>query len=110
MAPGRLAGRPWPIVANNQLAGLVVVPPQPPFTFLLMRYAPPLLSVASVTLVVGSVIAAFVIFGPTRRRLKALEDAARRLGSGDLAMDHAERRHCYLHPSRAASAAPSLPR
>ena len=84
MPPGLLAGRPWPIVANNQLAGLVVVPPQPPFTFLLMRYAPPLLSVASVTLVVGGVIAAFVIFGPTRRRLKALEDAARRLGSGDL--------------------------
>jgi signal transduction histidine kinase len=61
-----------------------VVPPQPPFTFLLVRYAPTLLSVAGVTLVVGAVLAALVIFGPTRRRLKGVEDAARRLGAGDL--------------------------
>ena len=78
------AGRPWPIVANGKLAGLVVVPPQPPFTFLLTRYAPTLLSVAAATLVMGGVLAALVIFGPTRRRLKAVEDAARRLGAGDL--------------------------
>jgi signal transduction histidine kinase len=77
-------GRPWPIVANGTLAGLVVVPPQPPFRFLLTRYAPTLLTVAGVTLVVGGVLAALVIFGPTRRRLKAVEDAARRLGAGDL--------------------------
>jgi signal transduction histidine kinase len=84
MMPPFEAGRPWPIVANSKLAGLVVVPPQPPFTFLLTRYAPTLLSVAAVTLVVGGVLAALVIFGPTRRRLKAVEDAARRLGAGDL--------------------------
>ena len=53
------------------LVGLVVVPPQPPFTFLLTRYAPSLLIVAGATLIVGGVLAAFVIFGPTRRRLKA---------------------------------------
>ena len=84
MMPPFEAGRPWPIVANSRLAGLVVVPPQPPFTFLLTRYAPTLLSVAAATLVVGGVLAALVIFGPTRRRLKAVEDAARRLGAGDL--------------------------
>jgi signal transduction histidine kinase len=77
-------GRPAPILANNRLAGLVVVPPQPPFTFLLTRYAPSLLTVAGTTLVIGGVLAAFVIFGPTRRRLKGVEDAARRLGAGDL--------------------------
>jgi len=63
MMPPFEAGRPWPIVANSRLAGLVVVPPQPPFTFLLTRYAPTLLSVAAVTLVVGGVLAALVIFG-----------------------------------------------
>jgi signal transduction histidine kinase len=85
--PGAAAfrmGRPMPIVANGQLLGIVVVPPQPPFTFLLTRYAPTLLTVAGATLIVGGVLAAVVIFGPTRRRLKALEEAARRLGSGDL--------------------------
>jgi signal transduction histidine kinase len=77
-------GRPALIVANNRLAGLVLVPPQPPFTFLLTRYGPTLLTVASATLVMGGILAAFVIFGPTRRRLRAVEDAARRLGAGDL--------------------------
>ncbi len=78
------AGRPFPIVAANALVGIVLVPPQPPFSFLLTRYAPTLLTVAVATLVVGGVLAAFVIFGPTRRRLKGVEDAARRLGAGDL--------------------------
>lgn len=77
-------GRPWPIVAGGRLAGIVVVPPQPPFTFLLARYAPTLISVAALTLILGGALAAFVIFGPARRRLKGVEDAARRLGSGDL--------------------------
>lgn len=77
-------GRPWPIVANDVFVGLVVVPPQPPFSFLVARYAPTLVTVAGVTLVVGGALAAFVIFGPARRRLKGVEDAARRLGRGDL--------------------------
>lgn len=77
-------GRPWPIVANNTFIGLVVVPPQLPFSFLLARYAPVLVTVAAVTLVVGGALAAFVIFGPARRRLKDVEEAARRLGGGDL--------------------------
>lgn len=77
-------GRPWPIVANNAFVGLVVVPPQLPFSFLVTRYAPTLVTVAGVTLVVGAALAAFVIFGPARRRLKDVEDAARRLGGGDL--------------------------
>jgi signal transduction histidine kinase len=82
--PAFRTGRPWPILANGRLVGVVVVPPQPPFTFLLERYAPTLVTVAGVTLIVGGVIAALLVFGPTRRRLKAVEDAARRLGSGDL--------------------------
>jgi signal transduction histidine kinase len=61
-----------------------MVPPQPPFSFLLTQYAPTLLTVAVATLVVGAALAAVVIFGPTRRRLKGVEEAARRLGGGDL--------------------------
>lgn len=82
--PNVRTGRPFPIVTANTLVGVVIVPPQPPFSFLLTRYAPTLLTVAVATLVVGGVLAAFVIFGPTRRRLRGVEEAARRLGAGDL--------------------------
>ncbi|HEY7171989.1 MAG TPA: ATP-binding protein [Vicinamibacterales bacterium] len=76
--------RPAPIIAQNRVAGLVVVPPEPPFRFLLTRYAPVLGSVAIITLVVGGLIATVAIFGPARRRLRAVEQAARALGGGDL--------------------------
>jgi signal transduction histidine kinase len=82
--PGPGPFRPAAIVANGELVALVTVPPQPPFTFLLSRYAPTLGLVAVVTLIVGAVLATAVIFGPARRRLRAVEDAARRLGGGDL--------------------------
>lgn len=81
--PLRLS-RPAPVRPNGQLIGLVVVPQQPPFTFLLSRYAPTLAGVALITLVVGALLATVAIFGPARRRLRAVEDAARRLGAGDL--------------------------
>jgi two-component system sensor histidine kinase BaeS len=76
--------RPVPIVVDNQVAGVVVVLPRAPFWFLLGRYAPTLTIVAAVSLVVGAALAALIIFGPPRRRLRAVEDAARRLGAGDL--------------------------
>jgi signal transduction histidine kinase len=76
--------RPAPIVVGDRVVGLVVVPAEPPFTFLLTRYAPTLITVAVVTLVFGGALAAFVVFGPARRRLQGVEDAARQLGAGDL--------------------------
>ena len=76
--------RPSPIVVNGHLVGLVVVPPQAPFGFLLGRYAPLLALVAGGVLILGTVLTSVMIFGPARRRLRALETAARRLGSGDL--------------------------
>lgn len=82
--PGPRGARPGLIMVGGQLVGLVLVPGQPPFTFLLGRYAPTLVTVAGVTLVVGGVLAALVVFGPARRRLKEVADAARRLGAGDL--------------------------
>ncbi len=77
--------RPSPIVVNGHVAGVVVVPPQAPFGFLLGRYAPMLAVVAAGVLILGTVLTSAMIFGPARRRLRDLETAARRLGAGDLA-------------------------
>jgi signal transduction histidine kinase len=74
-----------PIQVRNELRGLVVLPPPPPrggpadVGRLLLSWPGTLLLVAA------TVAAAFVIFGPARRRLAALEEAAGRLGAGDLA-------------------------
>src|SRR5215831_21107242 len=76
--------RPAPVVVGGHVAGLVIVPPQAPFGFLLGRYAPMLALVAGGVLVLGTVMTSFMIFGPARRRLRALESAARRFGAGDL--------------------------
>jgi signal transduction histidine kinase len=87
LRPG-LAFRPTrtaPIVVAGHVAGVVVVPPQAGFGFLFRRYAPTMTVVALSALVVGALLTAVVIFGPTRRRLRGVEDAARRLGGGDLA-------------------------
>jgi two-component system sensor histidine kinase BaeS len=76
--------RPAPILVRGEIAGVVVVPPQAPFGFLLGRFAPILAAVAAGVLVVGTVLATVLVFGPARRRLRALEGAARSLGAGDL--------------------------
>src|SRR4029079_12825803 len=76
--------RPAPIMAGGRLPGVVVVPPQAPFGFLLARFAPMLALVAAGVLIVGAVLTSAMIFGPARRRLRALETAARQFGSGDL--------------------------
>jgi signal transduction histidine kinase len=76
--------RPSPIVVGGRLAGVVVVPPQAPFGFLLGRFAPMLAFVAAGVLIVGTVLTSALIFGPARRRLRSLETAARKLGAGDL--------------------------
>jgi signal transduction histidine kinase len=78
------AARPLPIFVNGRVAGVVVVPLRAPFGFLLGRFAPILAAVAAGVLVVGTVLATALVFGPARRRLRQLEDAARRLGAGDL--------------------------
>ncbi len=82
---------PVPIFVSGKIAGVVVVPPQAPFAFLLRRYAPILALVAVGVLVVGGVVTSATIFGPARRRLLALERAARQFGAGDLSARAPER-------------------
>jgi signal transduction histidine kinase len=82
---GERFARPAPIMVAGKLAGVVVVPPQAPFGFLLGRFAPMLGLVAAGVLIVGAVLTSVMIFGPARRRLRSLETAARKLGAGDLA-------------------------
>jgi two-component system, OmpR family, sensor kinase len=88
---GERFARPAPIMAAGHLAGVVVVPPQAPFGFLLGRFAPMLALVAAGVLIVGAVLTSAMIFGPARRRLRALETAARQLGAGDLSARAPER-------------------
>jgi two-component system sensor histidine kinase BaeS len=83
--------RPVPIVVNGDIAGVVVVPPRASFGFLLSRFAPMLAFVAAGVLIVGTIGASVMIFGPARRRLRALESAARRFGGGDLSARAPER-------------------
>ncbi len=75
--------RPVPIVVNSQLAGVVIVPPRAPFSFLLARYAPTIGLVSLGALVLGALLTTLLVFGPARRRLRALELAATQFGSGD---------------------------
>jgi two-component system, OmpR family, sensor kinase len=81
---GPRASRPFPIVVNGAIAGAVVVAPQVPFRVLLSRFAPVLAVAAGSVLLLGTVLATVMIFGPARRRLRDLESAARRFGAGDL--------------------------
>src|ERR1051325_10899455 len=69
--------RPSPIVAGGHVVGVVVVPPQAPFGFLLGRWAPTLALVAVGVLVVGGILTSVMIFGPARRRLRQLETRGR---------------------------------
>lgn len=71
-----------PIQADGQLIGLVVMPPPRPQG--VVRDATRLVSLPSIAiLVVATILAAFAIFGPARRRLVELESAAVRIGRGD---------------------------
>jgi signal transduction histidine kinase len=82
--PDFRAPRLAPVLVAGALTGVVVALPRAPFGFLLRRYAPTLALAGGSVLVLGAVLTSVLIFGPARRRLRSVEDAARRLGSGDL--------------------------
>ncbi len=73
-----------PIQVAGELRGIVVLPPAPAPNPL-ARDVGRLLSVPGTgLLVLATMAAAIFIFEPSRRRLKSLQQASRRLGAGDL--------------------------
>ena len=72
------------IIANGVVAGLVTIPPGRPPLMATLRPLAPTLALSGVALLVcGAGAAAMLIFGPARRRLRKLEDAASRIGAGE---------------------------
>ena len=81
-----------PVIFEGRFVGLVLVlvRPAPPSNFPFM--VAQLLSLPStIVLTAAAVLVAMVIFYPARRRLRALERAAQRLGGGDLSARAAQR-------------------
>ena len=73
-----------PVQVGNELRGMVVLPP-PAGASPLARNIERLVSLpGTAILIIATLIAAPLVFGPARRRLRALEEAAERLGAGDL--------------------------
>lgn len=71
-----------PLRFNNTLHGLVVIPPPGGNIFVgLMKFVSPH---GVFLLLTATTLAAFVIFGPARRKLAGLEAAAERMRQGDL--------------------------
>ena len=72
------------IVVNGELVGLVAVPPGRPAPMAALRPLGPTLLLSGIALLVtGAGAASLLIFGPVRRRLRQLEDAAAQIGAGD---------------------------
>jgi signal transduction histidine kinase len=79
-------------VGDDIMVGRVVLlPGGPSFWRIVTRLGPTMAPVAAGVLGVGMVVIAFVVFGPARHRLRAVQEATERLGAGDLdarAPDH----------------------
>jgi signal transduction histidine kinase len=81
----RLRGEFAPVIVNGaQIGRVAVIAGDPPFSRVLRQLGPTMGLVAGGVLLVGTALIAFVVFGPTRRRLKEVQTATERLGSGDL--------------------------
>lgn len=64
--------------------GRVIVLPAPPFSRVVREFGPRIAVIAGGVLGVGTAVIALIVFGPARRRLRHLQHATERLGSGDL--------------------------
>ena len=72
------------VVVNGEPVAMVAVPVDPPPLWLAVQNIGPTLGIAAVGLLVtGAVVGAFIIFAPSRRRMRSLQDAARALGRGE---------------------------
>ena len=73
-----------PVLINGEPFAMVGVPIDPPPLWLAVQNIGPTLAIAAVGLLVtGAVVGAFIIFAPSRRRMRSLQDAARALGRGE---------------------------
>jgi signal transduction histidine kinase len=72
------------LVDGMPVGRVVILPGGPSFWRILTRLGPTMAPVAAGVLGVGMVVIAFVVFGPARRRLKAVQETTERLGAGDL--------------------------
>ena len=82
----RRGGEFAPVIVGGAPAGRVaVVPGRPSFSLVVRELGPTMGLVGGGVLGVGMALIAFVIFGPARKRLRHVQDAAERLGAGDLA-------------------------
>ena len=80
--------REWesaPIFAGGEPVGRVAVLARFPRERFWRELGPLMLTVGVTVLVIGMALVALTVFGPARRRLRAVQDAAERLGLGDTA-------------------------
>jgi signal transduction histidine kinase len=73
-----------PIEHNEQVVAMVWIPPLTGPRRIAEALGTPLMLGAILLLIAGTAVAALVIFRPAQARLRAVEDAARRFGDGDL--------------------------
>jgi len=74
-----------PIRVDGDTVGAVAVRlGRPPFSLLVQELGPTMGLVGGVVLLAGGAVIAFVMFGPARRRLRAVQEATERIGAGDL--------------------------
>ncbi len=73
-----------PILVNGDTVAMVWIPPLTGLRRVVDELGTPLLVGAFLLLIGGTALAALVIFRPAQARLRAVEDAARRFGEGDL--------------------------
>ena len=73
-----------PIEQNDQIVAVVWIPPLTGLRRVAEELGTPLAIGALLLLIGGTVLAALVIFRPAQARLRAVEEAARRFGEGDL--------------------------
>lgn len=71
------------VVSGGRVVAVVVALAGPVLPGLLRIYGPLLLGITLGLTILGTGLAALLIFGPAHARLRQLEDAARRFGSGD---------------------------
>ncbi len=74
-----------PVVVGGMPVGRVtVLADGPAFSRVVREFGPSMAAVAGGVLGVGTALIALIVFGPARRRLRHVQDATERLGSGDL--------------------------